>query len=235
MSARTATFPYPRTFVTLMRSCSATGSMQSLSLMICTALIAQAPSVHGFMAARPAPTKRSEAILRCPSHRDRLLKPVLMSDSGGLDGLPRLPQDVYVLVKDPVEKRDKSSPLRISPIEPDECTSRLCATLQTSRRDSEGVVEGALQQLSTMPVAVEFARDRSDDSRMRTFAMPGHIAVRVRERAREQAGHGGALWGSGIGLSIFLSLNRSSLIEGRSVLELGSGVGLRCAKHMCML
>ena len=207
--------------------------MSSLSLMICTALIALAPSVHGFMAARPAPTKRSEAILRCPSHRDRLLKPVLMSDSGGLDGLARLPQDVYVLVKDPVEKRDKNSPLRISPVEPDDGTSRLCATLQTSR-DSEGVGEGVLRQLSTMPIAVEFASDRPDDSRMRTFAMPGNIAVRVREREREQAGHGGALWGSGIGLSIFLSLNRSSLIEGKSVLELGSGVGLRSSWCICM-
>lgn len=208
-------------------------SMPNELALLCMVISTLGPSVvHGFTLAQPLPMQRSAAILRPTPQRYRP-QPALMSDmsADSLDGLHRQPRDVYVLVQDPVEKRrkDRNSPLRVMPVEPDQRTARLCATLCDSDRDLQEV----LDQLSTMPVAIEFARDQPDEAETRTFLMPGKIAVRVRERAREQAGHGGALWGSGIGLSIFLSLNRSSLIEGRSVLELGSGIGLRCVQATC--
>ena len=149
----------------------------------------------------------------------RLDKVGVAAEAGG--GRAQLPQNVFVLVKDPVARKGNKRPLRITRVEPDDCVSSLAAEVLCGPGHN---ARAAMQQLSEMPVAIEFG-PLAD---VRVFAMPGNIEVQVRERERAAAGHGGALWGSGIGLSIFLSLNRSTLIEGKTILELGSGVGLRC-------
>ena len=175
-----------------------------------------------FAPAQP-PLGRGLLILRGPATR------ALVSTSGLRVGVAaevglcaQMPQNVYVLVKDPVTPRKgNKSPLRITPVEPDD---RLSSLAEEALRGPGDDARAAMQLLSEMPVAIEFG-PLAD---MRSFVMPGDIEVQVRERERAAAGHGGALWGSGIGLSIFLSLNRSLLIEGKTILELGSGVGLRC-------
>ena len=65
--------------------------------------------------------------------------------------------------------------------------------------------------------------------------------MRVRERDYDAAGHGGTLWGSAVGLAIYIARHRR-LFAGKTVLELGSGLGLcgiACAKagrpEVCVL
>ena len=71
--------------------------------------------------------------------------------------------------------------------------------------------------------------------------LQGGCRVRVRERDYDAAGHGGTLWGSAVGLAIYIARHRR-LFAGKTVLELGSGLGLcgiACAKagrpEVCVL
>jgi hypothetical protein len=160
-----------------------------------------------------------------------------MADGGGAAAVPPELKDVYVLIKE--SKRDLDN------VQPDALTTRVCSDVLRNANGGGQDFEEMMQKLSSMPVAVEAAvrhpesmnQDtnantvrvgKEKDYDWRTFEMPGNISVQVRERNFEEAGHGGALWGSAIGLSILLSLDRSSILQGKSVLELGSGVGLRC-------
>lgn len=59
----------------------------------------------------------------------------------------------------------------------------------------------------------------------RSFLLPGGRLVRVDELSYDEGGSGHLVWDAAVGMSIWLT-QHAELVRGRSVLELGAGVGL---------
>ena len=99
----------------------------------------------------------------------------------------------------------------------------LCRAVVDAHR-SDGASGPAVDDLARAgrPIAVEVAAEKD----CRAFRLPHQPqALTLREDTFGGCGFGHRVWEAGVALAIWLSLN-SSLVKGRRVLELGSGVGI---------
>ncbi len=104
----------------------------------------------------------------------------------------------------------------------------LCsAALAAHRAQDTSSLDRAMRGLSDRPVAIEWGDSDEDGVDRRVFRLPNDATMSIRELSFERGGFGGAVWDSGVAMSIFVSLGAGrAAVRGKRVLELGSGSGL---------
>ena len=165
---------------------------------------------------RPVPSVSNEGLVLCKARAPPCLhlRMATTERSGG----GSFPEHVVGRVANVWVLAEKDGP-------PDAAHVRICADVIEALKTEGG--EGQISALSAIdgsPVAVELTSSRGQH---RPFRFPGAAGpvTQVRETSFGGSGLGYAVWDAGVGLGIWLAMN-SAKVEGRRVLELGSGVGI---------